>query len=202
MTGNAAISGRGNELNNVLNGSQNSKSNKLYGLQGNDVYHLGIGDTLTELPNQGIDTVYTSFSFSLGANVERLVLRGTQNLNGVGNSLNNSITGNSATNTLSGGAGNDVLNGAGGNDLLSGGTGFDVFVFNTALNPHSNVDTIRDFNVAQDTIYLDNAVMRSLGQKLGVLDVGSFWKSKTGTAHDPNDRIIYETDTGNLYYDS
>ena len=31
---------------------------------------------------------------------------------------------------------------------------------------------------------------------------GEFWKSTSGLAHDSNDRIIYETDTGWLYYDS
>ena len=35
-----------------------------------------------------------------------------------------------------------------------------------------------------------------------MLSLASFWKSTTGLAHDSNDHIIYETDTGWLNYDS
>lgn len=202
LTGHAAINGRGNELNNVLDGSQNSKANTLRGLQGNDTYIVGTGDTVVEIANQGIDTVYATSSWALAPNVERLFLRGTQGVSGIGNSLNNSIIGNSAGNAINGGAGNDVLYGAGGNDTFVGGAGFDVFVFNTALNPATNVDVVRDFSVAQDTIRLDNAVMPGLGTILGTLSAGKFWKNTTGAAHDADDRIIYETDTGKLYYDA
>ncbi|MGO4842881.1 calcium-binding protein, partial [Rhizobiaceae sp. 2RAB30] len=59
-----------------------------------------------------------------------------------------------------------------------------------------------DFNVPQDTIRLDNAVMAGLGTTLGTLAAAKFWKSATGLAHDADDRIIYETDTGKLFYDS
>lgn len=61
-----------------------------------------------------------------------------------------------------------------------------------------NVDRIADFNVKQDTILLDNAVMSALGR---ALEAREFWKSTSGLAHDRNDRIIYETDTGWLNYD-
>jgi hypothetical protein len=37
---------------------------------------------------------------------------------------------------------------------------------------------------------------------VGVLNPALFWKSTTGLAHDTNDRVIYETDTGWLNYDS
>lgn len=202
LSGNAAINGRGNELNNGLDGSQNSRANALRGLQGNDTYVVGAGDTVIESANQGIDTVYSLVTWTLAANVERLILRGTQGSNGTGNGLNNSIVGNSAGNVINGAAGNDTLYGAGGSDTLIGGAGSDAFVFSSALNPATNVDVIKDFSVAQDTIRLDNAVMTGLGATLGTLAAGKFWKSTTGIAHDANDRIIYETDTGRLYYDS
>ncbi|MGO4839437.1 calcium-binding protein, partial [Rhizobiaceae sp. 2RAB30] len=85
---------------------------------------------------------------------------------------------------------------------LTGGAGSDNFVFNTGLNAATNVDRIVDFNVPQDTIRLDNAVMAGLGTTLGILSAAKFWKSTSGTAHDADDRIIYETDTGKLFYDS
>jgi serralysin len=120
----------------------------------------------------------------------------------------NVITGNNFANTLSGGIGNDTLLGGGGNDVLyggagkdtlTGGAGNDYLVFNTPLNASTNVDRITDFNVVQDTIRLENAVMPGLGSALAST---GFWKSATGLAHDANDRVIYETDTGWLNYDS
>jgi Ca2+-binding RTX toxin-like protein len=87
---------------------------------------------------------------------------------------------------------------------LEGNTraGYDNFVFNTPVSAATNVDTITDFNPVYDTIKLENAVMPALGALTGVLAAGAFWKSTTGLAHDSNDRIIYETDTGWLNYDS
>ena len=161
----------------------------------------------------GIDTATSTISRSLAVGgltaVENLTLVNVATaLNGTGNNLNNVITGNNFNNTLSGGNGNDTLNGGSGNDILYGGAGNDTltggagndnFVFNTAISAATNVDTITDFNVAQDTIRLDNAVMSALGS---AMESGEFWKSTTGLAHDSNDRIIYETDTGWLNYDS
>lgn len=92
-----------------------------------------------------------------------------------------------------------MLSGSGGNDTRTGGLGSDTFVFNTALNATANVDSITDFNVANDAMHLDNAVMAALGATLGVLAVGSFWSSLTGRAHDADDRITYETDTGKVF---
>ncbi len=95
-----------------------------------------------------------------------------------------------------------MIYGGAGNDRLAGGAGYDNFVFNTAISAATNVDTVTDFNVLQDTIRLENAMMPGLGSHLGTLFSAAFWKSTTGLAHDSNDRIIYETDTGWLNYDS
>lgn len=43
--------------------------------------------------------------------------------------------------------------------------------------------------------------MAGLGATLGTLHVSKFWMSTSGLAHDATDRIIYETDTGKLFYD-
>ncbi|SSC65252.1 hypothetical protein [Ciceribacter selenitireducens] len=56
--------------------------------------------------------VRSSISLTLGANVENLLLTGTGNLNGTGNSIANSLTVNAGANVLTDGGGNDTLSGA------------------------------------------------------------------------------------------
>lgn len=97
----------------------------LYGGTGNDTYILSRADRVIENLNEGRDTVRASFSYTLGANVEDLVLTGTGAFSGTGNALANTITGNGAANTLSGGGGNDILYGKSGADTISGGDGND-----------------------------------------------------------------------------
>ena len=97
------------------------------------------------------------------------------------------------------GAGVNQLNGRLGNDTLVGKAGNDFFLFNTAPNTITNRDTITDFNVAQDTIRLDNAVFTALGTATGVLAVNKFLLG--AAAHDADDRIIYNPATGALIYD-
>ncbi|MBO3762527.1 hypothetical protein J5J09_22415, partial [Ciceribacter sp. L1K22] len=86
------------------------------------------GDQVQEMAAQGTDTVRASISYTLGGSVENLVLTGSGNLTGTGNSLANVITGNSGNNTLSGLAGNDRLDGGAGNDTLDGGAGNDTLI--------------------------------------------------------------------------
>jgi Ca2+-binding RTX toxin-like protein len=94
---------------------------------GNDYFYVdSAGDTVLENPGEGTDTVNSSVSWTLSANVERLVLAGTANIDGTGNGDANILTGNSGDNQLSGIGGNDTLNGGSGNDTLLGGAGADL----------------------------------------------------------------------------
>ncbi|MDH1261018.1 calcium-binding protein, partial [Pseudomonas atacamensis] len=63
-----------------------------------------------------LDRVFSSIDYTLGANVENLILTGTANLNGTGNSVNNRMTGNIGNNILDGGMGVDTMIGGAGND--------------------------------------------------------------------------------------
>ena len=120
LTGTSAINGTGNTLNNVLTG--NSANNTLSGGTGTDTMLGGlgddtyvvdnVGDTVTELTNEGIDTVQSTVTFSLATlgNVENLTLSGRTAINGTGNALHNVLSGSGSTgaNVLTGGAGNDT----------------------------------------------------------------------------------------------
>jgi Ca2+-binding RTX toxin-like protein len=113
------------------------------------------------------------------------------------------IEGMSGNDLLRGNGGNDSLVGGPGNDTLSGGVGFDGFHFTDTLSSTLNVDRITDYNVAQDTIALKKTLFAAIGGAVGTfLTAPQFWKSTAGVAHDANDRIIYETDTGRMIYDS
>jgi Ca2+-binding RTX toxin-like protein len=90
-----------------------------------------------------MDEVRSSISYSLGSNVENLVLNGA--VNGTGNKLDNQIIGSDDANVLSGGIGLDRLEGGDGDDVLTGGRDSDTFVF----KPHFGHDTITDFAVTQ-----------------------------------------------------
>ena len=183
----------------------------LIGGQGNDTYIVKSASTVViEGAKAGSDTVATSITFSIGSidNVENLILLGSGNTYGSGNYLDNLITGNSGNNVLSGAAGSDTLYGGIGNDTLTGGVGNDVFVLGgwtqvAGLTWYTNTDTITDFKQeGADKISLSLNTYAGLA-KPGALNANMFWSAKGATqGHNVSDRIVYDTATGALYYDS
>ncbi|MGM3309110.1 DUF4347 domain-containing protein [Anabaena sp. WFMT] len=105
----------GGSGNDYLNGG--AGADLLIGGAGNDTYVVdNLGDYIAEGLNQGIDTVESSITWTLKANLEKLTLTGTAAINGTGNTLNNTLTGNSGNNILNGGKGADTMIGGLGND--------------------------------------------------------------------------------------
>jgi Ca2+-binding RTX toxin-like protein len=96
--------------------------------------------------------VQSTVSYTLGANIEKLVLLGTAGMSGTGNALANVLIGNSGANKLSGLGGNDIIDGRAGNDTLTGGAGADVFLFSKG----SGKDTVTDFVASTDRIDFSN----------------------------------------------
>ncbi|MBC7312914.1 MAG: calcium-binding protein [Rhizobium sp.] len=218
LRGAGNLNGTGNGLANIMTGNTGNNildgrggADTMAGLAGNDTYVVdSVADVVTEAVGQGTDTVQAAVNWTLGNNIENLTLLGAGNINGVGNALNNLMTGNSGNNILNGAGGNDTINGGAGadrlyggigNDTLTGGAGADFFVFHSAPNAATNVDAITDFSVPNDTISLENSIFTTIGA-VGTLAAAAFVRNTTGLAQDASDRIIYESDTGNLFYDS
>ncbi|MXN45707.1 hypothetical protein GR138_10935, partial [Shinella kummerowiae] len=132
-TGNAlANSLVGNVANNVLDGK--SGADTMSGGKGNDTYIVdNVGDKVVETAPNGLDRIEASVSYSLaGTYVEDLFLTGTATINGIGNSLSNTIKGNAGNNVLNAGGGDDRLNGGAGADKMTGGIGNDTYVLDNA----------------------------------------------------------------------
>ncbi len=118
-----------------LNGS--SGNDTMIGGTGNDTYTVdSVSDVVTENADEGIDTVNSSVTRTLAANVENLNLTGAAAINGTGNELDNAIFGNSAANVLSGAAGDDVIKAGAGADTVDGGAGDDN------LDGGADIDTV------------------------------------------------------------
>jgi Ca2+-binding RTX toxin-like protein len=113
----------------------------------------------------------------------------------VGGLGNDVVIGNASANYLFGGGANDYIDGRAGNDYLNGGAGADRFVFNLAFGA-SNMDSIADFVHLSDDIVLSQAIFAGIG---ATLDASEF---QIGMANAATDRIIYNSTTGQLFYDS
>ena len=111
---------------------------RMYGGLGNDTFVVNSpNDLVKEFPDQGVDTVNSFISYTLGDNLENLTLIGNSALVGTGNNLDNIITGNDTSNTLAGLAGSDTLKGLAGDDLLIGGAGADVLIGGAGIDTAS-----------------------------------------------------------------
>ena len=133
---------------------------------------------------------------------------------------NDSIVGTAGDDTIFGGAGNDTVLGAGGNDVvqgndgvdwveggtgndtLSGGSGTDTFAFREA--GAANADVVTDFASNWDDIRLDAAGFAAIGAtgRFAAADVRFFAGAGATGGHDADDRVVYNTTTGQLFYDA
>jgi Ca2+-binding RTX toxin-like protein len=193
LTGNAfAQTIQGNNGANVINGVGGADS--MSGFGGNDNYYVdNVGDKVLEAIGGGSDRVLATVNYTLtaGAQIELFTTTGTTGTGAI------NLTGNEFGQQILGNNGVNVIDGKAGADLLAGLGGHDTFAFSTALGV-SNVDTITDFSVVDDTIQLAHTIFTGLGIN-HVLDLVAF---HIGTAAaSASQHIIYNSGTGNLYFD-
>ena len=206
----------GNAAGNVLAGGLGKDT--LIGGAGNDTYVINVTstgsleDVINETGAADIDTLkltgtsanVTAVRIGLASTLENLDASATASslLNLSGNTLANQITGNASGNVLAGGLGKDTLIGGLGKDMLIGGAGADSFVFNAVLDAASNVDRVVDFAAGTDKLRLDDDVFTAF--TVGVALTASQFVSGAGisAAQTADQRIVYNTTTGALYYDA
>ena len=220
----------GNALDNFLygNGGKDKLDGKggadyMEGGDGSDTYYVdNVGDVVVETnanaSTGGKDTVNISYAgavYVLGDNVENGNLTGSGAQELYGNDGANTLTskgnansvfsahnliGYGGNDTLKGGSGYDALYGGTGADKLTGGGGTDEFRLDV-LETSANKDTITDFSSAQgDFIVFHSSAFGALAPYVGTnIDPAIF---RAGTAAlDADDRIIYDSVSGNLWYD-
>ncbi|WP_028105015.1 beta strand repeat-containing protein [Pseudoduganella violaceinigra] len=201
----------GSSGNDILRGGTGNDT--LDGKGGNDLLDFSdgaAGITFT-LVNNGSGTVFATGAANLGTDT----YSGFEGV--IGTAYADTLTGSASADQLRGGGGNDAINGLAGDDRIVGGTGADIltggadndtFVFDTAPNA---VDSITDFNASGsvasgDTIELSAAVFTALASTAGnTLAASEFAALDGGAASDVVGgavRVIYDSATGNLYYDS
>lgn len=186
----------GGDGDDVINGG--ADNDLLDGINGNDTVSGGDGDDEI-YGRQNNDTLNGDAGNDIlyGGDGDDIANGGADNdLVDGGNGVD-VLNGGDGDDTIYGRNGNDTIDGGLGNDTLSGGNDADTFVFSTALGA-GNVDTILFYSVAQDTIQLDIDVFTAIG--LGTLDANAFVIG--AAALDADDRIIYDSATGALYYDA
>ncbi len=181
--------------NDVLDGGTGNDT--MSGGAGDDTYIVNAaGDTVTEAADEGTDTVQSSVDYTLGSNVENLILTGSGNRSGTGNSLDNTLTGNSGNNVLDGGAGNDTMSGGAGNDTYvvdaagdtvteAAGEGTDTVQSSVTYTLGSNVENLTltgSGNINGTGNSLDNELIGNAGNNM--LDGGAGNDDMSGGAGD------------------
>jgi len=123
-------------------------------------------------------------------------LDGADELAGLGG--NDVLVGGLGNDTLKGGDGDYRLVGGHGQDTLRGGDGSNTFVFEHVAGSN---DTVKDFVSGVDRIEISAAEFGG-GLVAGALDPNAFAVNTTGNAGDADDRFLYDSTDGRLYFDA
>ena len=207
----------GNSGNDTLNGSGGrdtldggTGTDSLVGGLGADIYVVDSAPdivkeakvALTSALEEAGDTVQTTLAqYTLLNNFENLTYTGTVAFTGTGNSAANGMVGGAKADLLDGAGGADTIGGGLGADSLLGGAGKDLFVFDTAMGS-GNTDALSDFSATEDTLWLEKSgagLFNALAT--GALAADKFKALGSGSV-DSNDRILYDSNTGKIFYDA
>jgi Ca2+-binding RTX toxin-like protein len=196
LTGSGAVNATGNSLDNTITGNASNNTldggagvDTMAGGGGNDTYLVdNFADHVNEGFGAGTDTILSSSSYTLGANIENLILTDTSAINATGNSLDNIIAGSTGDNILDGGAGVDILTGQGGADTFA--------FFNKQTFGFNTSDRITDFS-GNDQILISKSAFGITATSLNCFSASGAKALTAGLATDA--LFVYDTSSGNLY---
>ena len=169
-----------------LNGE--AGNDRLFGQNGNDTL---IGD-------KGSDYMQGNLNDDIlkgGSDNDTLIGGGGNDLlqGGEGSDL---LYGQSGDDEMYGESGNDVLFGGSGQNIISGGDGADKFVF---TDDGQSLGRITDFSVEDDTLVFNTTNFAGIStQGMISSDMLTIGTDASSSSH----RFIYNSGTGNLFYDS
>ena len=215
LQGNADLQGYGNSQANTLFGNAGNNlldgdagADAMLGGTGNDLYFVdNAGDVVFENAGEGNDAVFSTAHFQLSANVETLVLQGSADLQGYGNSQANTLFGNTGSNLLDGGGGADSMFGGAGNDIYfvddagdfvfeNVGEGTDAVFSTVSYTLTANVETLvlqGGGNLSGTGNALANSIFGNSG--VNTLDGGAGADVLTGNAG--NDTFVFHAGQAN-----
>ena len=233
LTGTDKITGTGNDLVNKITANDagstlvaGSGVATLVGGKGDDTFVINNTADVVIDKSGGNDTIESSVTYTLSANIENLTLTGTADINGTGNKSVNTLNGNEGKNVLTAGAGNATINGNGGDDILvgsskgtsvidggagndvisgaakggantfTGGLGSDTFVFVAK----QGATTITDFVSGTDSLQIGSGAVKGL--VVGAVASTAFVSNTTGLSDSAAHHFIYNSSTGGLYFDA
>ncbi|MFI0848929.1 calcium-binding protein [Mesorhizobium sp. IMUNJ 23232] len=185
----------GNNGNNWLHDGGVGGADTLRGREGNDFYTVyNSSAAIIEVKGQGdFDRLAAGVDYVLAQGVEIESLR-TTSMHAI---YSIDLTGNEFGQQIIGNDGDNRIDGKGGNDTIQTGLGNDIVVFSAALD--GSTDKITDFIVTDDQIALDSSIFTALS--VGALDASAF-KDNILSPRDADDKIIYNSNTGSLFYDA
>ena len=162
----------------------------LIGGAGNDVLDGGVGTGDWADYSQSTSAV----SASLASGAALSTSEGSDTLLGIEN-----LAGGDFADQLTGNAGANRILGGGGNDTVTGGAGADTFWFYPPATAENNVDTITDFTSGTDRLEFSADSFAPIGAP-GQIAADVFVLGTS--AQDANDRLLYDSSTGSLFYDA
>ena len=209
----------GAEGNDFLGWFSGQGNDTLLGGEGDDNFQLfafaPFGDVVVS-GGEGVDTVvYRGGAVVVDLQAGTLTsAAGTVSLHGIENFRAEDgaaqLSGNDADNFLEGAHGQDTINGRAGNDFLWGANNDDVYIVDTLGEADADLIIFEKFTmevggtVEDDQLWLDSRVMTELGAAGDFSADDDRFHAEAGATGgaDEEDRVIYDTQSGRLYYDA
>lgn len=196
----------GSAYNDTLTGNQ--ANNTIEGGAGNDILDGGAGFDVASYAHAGsgvkVSLALTGAQKTGGAGVDTL-----KNFEGlIGSDYNDTLSGCRTGSWIEGGLGNDTIVTGYGVDTLIGGLGADTIDMGAGggvdylryLSPTEGGDTILNFHTGVDQFQFVASAFGNLAT--GKLNQDAFVSGAHAVANTANQRFVFDTTAGALYYDS